>query len=166
MRGRPVTCCFTGHRPAKLPWGDDESDPRCLALKRRIADAVEAAYDEGFRHFLCGMAMGCDFYFAEAVLALRERRGDLTLEAAIPHPGQAEHWPPAQRERYRGLLERCDYETLVQDRYTPGCMSRRNRYMVDHSALVIAAYTGEGGGTRQTLAYAMARGVPFVDLEC
>ena len=21
------TCCFTGHRPDKLPWGEDEADP-------------------------------------------------------------------------------------------------------------------------------------------
>ena len=47
MRGRQVSCCFTGHRPGKLPWRYDEGDPRCLALKRRIADAVEAAYQEG-----------------------------------------------------------------------------------------------------------------------
>ena len=57
MRGRQWACCFTGHRPGKLPWRYDEEDPRCLALKRRIADAVEAAYQEGFRHFLCGMAL-------------------------------------------------------------------------------------------------------------
>ena len=43
MRGRQWACCFTGHRPGKLPWRYDEEDPRCLALKRRIADAVEAA---------------------------------------------------------------------------------------------------------------------------
>ena len=42
MGARPVTCCFTGHRPEKLPWGDDEADPRCRALKRKLADAVEA----------------------------------------------------------------------------------------------------------------------------
>ena len=46
MRSRQISCCFTGHRPAKLPWGYRESDPRCVSLKRRIADAVEAAYQE------------------------------------------------------------------------------------------------------------------------
>ena len=56
MRGRPYTCCFTGHRPEKLPWGDDETDGRCAALKKKLQDAVEAAYDEGMRHFICGMA--------------------------------------------------------------------------------------------------------------
>ena len=72
MPARQESCCFTGHRPAKLPWGYNESDPRCVKLKERIADAVLLAYQEGYRHFLCGMAQGCDLYFCEAVLALRE----------------------------------------------------------------------------------------------
>ena len=42
MAERERICCFTGHRAAKLPWGDNEQDARCLELKRRIADAVEA----------------------------------------------------------------------------------------------------------------------------
>lgn len=56
MPARQESCCFTGHRPAKLPWGYNESDPRCVKLKERIADAVLLAYQEGYRHFLCCMA--------------------------------------------------------------------------------------------------------------
>ena len=38
--GEKDTCCFTGHRPSKLPWGTREEDPRCVALKGRIAAAL------------------------------------------------------------------------------------------------------------------------------
>ena len=47
MPARQESCCFTGHRPAKLPWGYNERDPRCVRLKERIADAVLLAYQEG-----------------------------------------------------------------------------------------------------------------------
>lgn len=164
MGARPVTCCFTGHRPEKLPWGDDERDPRCHELKKRLRDAVEAAYDEGMRHFICGMARGCDFYFAEAVLDLRKERSGVSLEAAVPYPSQPSGWPVLDRVRWRRILDACDLETVVQDHYSPGCLLRRNRYMVDHSALVIAAYDGTEGGTRRTLEYALRRQVPFVDI--
>ena len=164
MRGRQSACCFTGHRPAKLPWGYREEDLRCLDLKRRMADAVEAAYAEGYRHFLCGMAMGCDLYFCECVLALREIHPDVTLEAAIPCPTQADAWPADQRARYRRLVDACDYETLVSQRYTSSCMQRRDRYMVDHASLLIAAFDGTPGGTQYTLLYAMSRGLQIVDL--
>ena len=138
MPARQESCCFTGHRPAKLPWGYNESDPRCVRLKERIADAVLLAYQEGYRHFLCGMAQGCDLYFCELALALRQRHGDVSVEAAIPCPTQADGWPRAQQERYRRLVAACDYETLVQSSYSPGCMQRRNRYMVDHAGLLLS----------------------------
>lgn len=164
MRSRQISCCFTGHRPEKLPWRYQEADPRCLSLKRRIADAVDAAYQEGYRHFLCGMALGCDLYFCEAVLSLRASCPDVTVEAAIPCPTQADAWPPPQRERYRRLVEACDFETLVSSRYTSYCMQRRDRYMVDHASLLIAAFDGTPGGTRYTMQYAMSRQVSIVDL--
>lgn len=165
MGGRPITCCFTGHRPEKLPWGDNEKDPRCQSLKRKLQDTLATAYESGMRHFICGMARGCDFYFAEAVLALRQEREDVTLEAAIPCPTQTDGWSGADRARWRQLLAACDLETVVQHQYTPGCMLRRNRYMVDHSAMVIAVYDGTDGGTRRTLEYALRQRVPFVDIH-
>ena len=163
---RRRSCCFTGHRPEKLPWGTNEGDPRCLALKAAIRDAVAAAYDEGFRHFICGMARGCDLYFAEAVVALRAERPGVTLEAAVPCPTQADGWGERDRRRYAGLLAQCDYETMVQDHYAPGCMQRRNRYMVDRSARLLAVYDGvPQGGTAQTLAYALRKGLHVTLLE-
>ena len=164
MRGRPCACCFTGHRPAKLPWGDDESDLRCLALKARLRAAVESAILEGTEHFICGMAEGCDLYFAEVVLELKKRYPHITLEAALPCPSQADRWSAASRARYQALLKQCDYETMVAEQYSPGCMQRRNRYMVDHASLLIAAHDGLPGGTRGTIEYALRRGLDVVDV--
>lgn len=159
------TCCFTGHRPNKLPWRDNENDERCLALKESIRREVERAYDWGFRHFICGMAQGCDFYFCEAVLTLRDQRPGVTLEAAVPCEEQTEKWGAKDRARYARLLGLCDFETMVQRHYDRGCMLRRNRYMVDHSSLLIAAFDGSGGGTMYTLAYALKRGVETVTID-
>ena len=156
--------CFTGHRPDKLPWGDDETDPRCAALKDGLRREIRALYCRGYRHFISGMAMGCDLYFAETVLALKKHYPHVTLEAAIPCPTQADGWSEAQRSRYREILRRCDYETMVQQSYTPGCMQRRNRYMVDHASLLIAVNDGARGGTRSTIEYAFKRGVNVLDI--
>ena len=159
------TCCFTGHRPSRLPWGEDELAPGCLALKARLEEELERLYGQGYRHFITGMARGADLYFAEAVLALRGRRVGVTLEAAVPWEGQAERWAPRLRERYARLISECDYQTLVQAAYTPDCLQRRNRYMVDSAAVLVAAYNGSPGGTRQTMLYAMRQGVQIIELE-
>ena len=52
VRGKPVSCCFTGHRPAKLPWGTDEGDERCLRLKARLREVIARAVEDGYTHFL------------------------------------------------------------------------------------------------------------------
>lgn len=161
---RDTTCCFTGYRPEKLPWGTREGDPRCLALKERLARAVEDAYGRGMRHFICGMARGADFYFCEAVLALREIRPGVSVEAAIPCEEQAAGWGEEDRERYFRLVEQCDYETMVQHRYDKGCMLRRNRYMVERSGLLIAVFDGLLGGTMYTVTYARKKGLEIVVL--
>lgn len=158
-------CSFTGHRPAKLPWGDNEQDPRCITLKENIKRAVEEAYQMGYRHFICGMAQGCDLFFCEAVLALREEHPDVTIEAAIPYADQAKGWSASEQERYRRLVARCDFETMVQQNYDRGCLHRRNRYMVDHSSLLLAAYDGTAGGTMYTVVYAMKRNIPILGIE-
>ena len=162
------TCCFTGHRPDKLPWGEDESDPRCERLKRSIARAVEDAYTAGCRQFISGMARGGDLYFAEAVLELRGRHPDVLLECARPCVTQADSWPDREKARYQSILDRCNLETLVQHNYDRFCMMRRNQYMVDRSGRIIAVYNGmPKGGTYQTLLYAMKKGLAthILDLE-
>lgn len=157
------TCCFTGHRPSRLPWGSDETAPDCLVLKERMEQELEKLYGRGYRHFISGMARGTDLYFAEAVLAMRQRYSDVTLEAAVPCRTQADGWNWKERARYRSILEQCNVETMVQQQYTRDCMLRRNRYMVERSGLVLAAYDGMGrGGTMYTLNYAMDQGLETV----
>ena len=69
-----------------------------------------------------------------------------------------------ERRRWRGLIGACDEQTLLQENYSPHCMQRRNRYMVDHAGLLIAVFDGQSGGTRGTVQYAMSRGLQIVDI--
>lgn len=163
--GSGFTCCFTGHRPDKLPWGNNESDPRCAALKTSMRREVKALYHRGYRHFISGMAMGCDLYFAEAALELRELLPGLTVEGAVPCPTQANRWPEDLRRLWRELLNRCDLETVVQQHYDRYCMHRRDRYMVDRAGAVLAVFDGTPGGTQYTLNYAMDKGLEILLLD-
>lgn len=164
-RARENTCCFTGHRPDKLPWGLDENSAECRKLRIEIAIQLEALHSAGIAHFISGMALGCDLLFAEAVLAMREEYDDVTLEAAVPCDSQANSWPDEQKERYNAILSSCDTVTFVQHQYTPGCMLRRNRYMVDSSSVLLACFNGSSGGTMNTLLYARRQGVKTIIID-
>ena len=162
---REYCCCFSGHRPVGLPWRSNESDPRCQAIKLELAARLEAIYSLGYRHFMCGMALGCDMYFAEAVLEMKNRNSDVYLEAVIPCGDQADRWNAPQRERYNRIIDLCDKVTVLQYKYTPDCMLRRNRYMVDHSSLLLSCFSGNPGGTMNTLLYAQRSGIKTVIIE-
>ncbi len=156
------TCCFTGHRPNHLPWGEDETHPLCVSCKERLAVEIELAYQAGFRRFLCGMAMGGDLLFAEAVLACGNTHANLLLDAAIPCLDQTKGWPPEQVQRYQRILEQipANRQILIQPERTRNCMLRRDRYMVNQSQRVIALYDGKStGGTQYTLGYALKKGL-------
>lgn len=163
---RQQACCFTGHRPSRLPWGDDEDDLRCLQLKEQLSHSIETAYQKGYRHFLCGMAQGGDFYFCEAALALAQDYTDMEVWAIIPCVTQSQHWDEKDKMRYLTLLESCHHQITLQAHYTKDCMHRRNRFMVDLSSLLIAAYDGNPvGGALYTMAYAMKSGLEVEILE-
>ena len=154
-----MVLAFTGHRPEKLPWGSDESDPRCAALKKQILEAVRTAAGEGYDAFLCGMARGCDLYFAEAVLSL-----GLRLEAYLPCPSQTRAWSESDRARQTELLLRCAAVYMVEQSYSPGCMLRRNQKMVDAADFLLTVYDGSPGGTGATVDYAKRLGKPVTGL--
>ena len=87
------------------------------------------------------------------------------MEAALPCEEQAARWKERDRNRYFRLVAQCDYETMVQHHYDRGCMLRRDRYMVDRSAMIIAVYGGVLGGTMYTLSYAMKKGLELKILD-
>lgn len=130
-----------------------------MALKDQLYDAVESAYKSGCRNFSCGMARGCDLFFAEAVIALRAVYPDISLDAWLPCPSQASCWQRADRSRYEAVLKQCSRVLVLEDSYSAGCMLRRNRAMLDQADRLISVYAGSGGGTGQAVSYAKQRGI-------
>ena len=160
-----MICAFTGHRPERLPWGGNEDDARCRALKTLLRRAVQTAYDRGFRTFLCGMARGCDQYFAEAVLAAKaDGAPQARLCALVPCPSQPDGWDAASLARYWALLAACDQVEVLEASYSPGCMLRRNRAMVQRASLLISIFDGTPGGTASTLRFAAKQGIEILPL--
>lgn len=153
-----ITCCFTGHRSQKLPWGFDESDSRCVAMKEWLRAEIVRAIDRGYIYFISGMALGFDIICAEMILALKEKYPQIKLIGAIPCMDQGELWSDTQKARYKKALLQCDGVKCLYDTYKAGCMIERNDYMLDNSSLVIALYDGRGGGTGYTVKKALTLG--------
>lgn len=173
---RPRTVCFTGPRPKRLCGYDHGSYRGAVA---GLVEVVESLYRDGFRRFLTGGAQGFDQLAFWAVHKAKGRSGrpDVCNAVAVPFPGQESRWAE------RGCFGQDEYRTMlaVADRvfYIGGAddrrgaaMHRRNRAMVDASALCVALYSGgpafrdaRTGGTEATMRYAEAAGVPLRALD-
>lgn len=152
---RKHRCCFTGHRPEKLKIPEDR-----LALL--LEEEIKKAIASGFTTYITGMARGTDIVAGEIILRLREQDDRLKLICALPHPGFGLHWGGGWTERFQRVLAAADLARTICPDFSYASYQARNEWMVRHSALVIAVFNGERGGTKNTLDYAQCAGVPCV----
>ena len=150
------TACFTGHR--HLP--ADFQNTVALSLAREIANA----YEEGYRRFMCGGALGFDTLAALQVMEFRKVHPDVKLLLAIPCIDQPIRWPKKDQKAYRCICEQADQKIILSPKYYQGCMQTRNRYMVDHSSLCICYLYSLRGGTAYTVRYAASRDIRIINL--
>lgn len=149
---RQHRCCFTGHRPQKLTRSE-------RAIKKDLETAIADAVKDGFTTFITGMAYGVDIWAGEIVVRLRKKNPNLRLIAAVPFEGFDSRWSNDWKRAYTALLEETDLVKYICPAYNPGAYQRRNEWMVDHSARVIAVWNGQPSGTKNTIDYAERCGV-------
>ncbi len=160
-----LSCAFTGHRPYRLPFHCEE-DPGCVLLKASLTEQIEGLIQGGVQNFLSGMAMGVDLWAAEIVLKMRRKNPHLKLICALPCPSQADRWSISMQERYSAILDQSDEQLMISPVYEPGCMQKRDRWMVEHADLLLAVYDGIlRGGTAYTLQYAYSKKKPILLLN-
>lgn len=153
------TCAFTGHRPQKFPWGFNDTDARCVALKDALDTQIIQLAASGVTDFFSGMALGVDQWATLSVLSLRKKNRAIKLHCILPCESQADKWEYEAMKLYQSILRQADSVVYVSKAYTPDCMLERNRYLVSHASIVLAVYNGEQrGGTAATVRYARKLG--------
>lgn len=150
------SCCFTGHR--RIPAGEK------ARLSEALRDVIAVLYEEGFRFFYTGGALGFDTLAAEELLRARERMPGLQLIIVRPCADQDARWTQSQRELYAAQLAAADRVVLLAPSYWSGCMHMRNRYMVERAELCVAYGRREDSGTAHTVGLALAAGLPVVNI--
>lgn len=161
-----TVCALTGHRPQKFPWGKDETDSRCVELKKALASQIEELAKDGISDFLSGMAEGVDTWAALTVLGLREENPNIKLHCILPCTTQAAKWNAPAQERYHSILEQADSIVYVSREEHRGCMLERNRFLVSHADLLLAVGSLTGrSGTAATMRYAQKLGKKIIAIN-
>ena len=153
---RMQTCCFTGHR--ELPPEEQ------AAIASRLECVISAQYQKGIRYYGAGGALGFDALAARTVIRLRESYPDMKLILVLPCLTQTRGWRPEDVAEYERIKAQADKVVYMAQQYTPGCMHKRNRHLVDHSGVCVCYLTKESGGTAYTVNYAKRHGVEIINI--
>ena len=130
-------------------------------MDKKIRSLIEA----GVTNFITGGALGFDTIAAETVLNLRDTEfPHITLSLALPCIEQTKGWKPYQKENYDLILNMADSIHYVSRDYTPECMMKRNKYMIDNSSYCIFYLLNTRSGTYKTVSYAMEQNLELINI--
>ena len=111
------------------------------------------------------MARGVDIWAAQIVIRLRTEGYPIKLICACPYDGFEKDWSQDWQQQYNDVLAAANFVKYVCAGYSRSCFQVRNEWMVNHAARVIAVFTGEKSGTKNTIDYAAKVGVPVSIIE-
>ena len=152
-------CCFTGHRRIEKR--------HSLFLVSTLKRVLRKKYEQGFRIFRAGGALGFDTVAALSVLELRSELPDIELHLLLPCRDQDARWGEYDKRVYRSIVSLADKVTYAEEFYVVGCMHKRNRMLVDGSQCCIAYYDGVGNeksGTEYTYRYASGKNIEIINV--
>ncbi len=151
-----TSCAFTGHR---------QINPKHeKKLPDYILRSIAYAYSKGCKRFLAGGAIGFDTVVAKEVLKFRISHPDIALVLVLPCENQSEKWSRAQKEVYGYILSRADEIIYISGEYTPDCMRERNRYLAEHSDILISYVLRSNSGAAQTVRMAKGKSKEIYNL--
>jgi uncharacterized phage-like protein YoqJ len=170
MYDKTKTACFTGHRIAAFHTLGISANIVKLQMCHLLEQAIIKAYNEGYRNFISGGAIGVDQWAMEVLIHLKSlsEYSDIKLIVARPFPSQACKWPLFGQEEYLNLCKAADEIVDVsEDPYQVWKMHQRNAWMVDHSSLLIAVKFEQviSGGTASCFSYGRKQGLNIIHID-
>ena len=133
-------CAIIGCTPMTFPWGFDEEDEGCAALKLLLLNQITKYRSEGCTQFHISMDCGVGLYAAEIIRGLKESDSELETVCYIPYEEQATKWTPELRDRYFNALAACTEVVNVAFEKTVGCEFKAHLEAMKEADTVIAVY--------------------------
>ena len=134
------TCAIIGCSPMCFPWGFDEEDEGCAALKLILINQISKLRGEGCTRFALSMDCGVGLYAAEILHGLKASDEGLETICYVPYEEQATKWTPELRERYFNALAACTEVVNVAYEKTVGCEFKSYLEAIKDADTVIAVF--------------------------
>jgi uncharacterized phage-like protein YoqJ len=134
------TCAIIGCSPMCFPWGFDEEDEGCAALKLILINQISKLRGEGCTRFTVSMDCGVGLYAAEILQGLKGSEEELETICYVPYEEQATKWTPELRDRYFNALAACTEVVNVAYEKTVGCEFKAHLEAINEANTLIAVY--------------------------
>ena len=134
------TCVIIACSPMCFPWGFDEEDEGCAALKLILMNQITKLRGEGYTRFAVSLDCGVGLYAAEVLHGLKESDKELETISYVPYEEQATKWTPELRDRYFNALAECTEVVNVTFEKTVGCEFKAHLEAMKEAETVIAVY--------------------------
>ena len=134
------TCAIIGCSPMCFPWGFDEEDEGCAALKLILINQISKLRGEGCTRFAVSMDCGVGLYAAEILHGLKETDGELEAICYVPFEEQATKWTPELRDRYFNALAACTEVINAAYEKTVGCDFKAYLEAINEADTAITVY--------------------------
>ena len=134
------TCAIIVCSPMCFPWGFDEEDESCAALKLILINQISKLRGEGCTRFAVSMDCGVGLYAAEILQGLKESDDALEMICHVPYEEQATKWTPELRDRYFNALAACTEVVNVDYEKTVDCEFKAYLEAMKEADAVIAVY--------------------------
>lgn len=152
-----TTVCFAGPRPGNLPDKGEKNSAAILEIGRKLRQKIIYYIAAGKTTFINGGMSGFDTIAGETVLELQREYPKILCVTIAPfrinYFGK-DFWTPEWKQRALNLYTRSNIAFSLSNAYHKGVYYERNKYMADHSSVLLCYYAGAGRGTKYTLDYA------------
>jgi len=155
--GEVKTAFFSGHRKIDQPTAEKISFVLDYLLKTMV--------NAGITKFYAGGALGFDTLAALAVLRLKEKRPEVTLELILPCRHQTKFWSAEDVATYNAILNSADKVQYVAEYYNEACMHERNNRLVELGDIGVVFLEYSGGGTAYTVNRALKQEKEIINLS-
>ena len=134
------TCATISCSQMCFPWGFDEEDEGCAALKLILINQITRLRSEGCTRFAVSMDCGVGLYAAEILHGLKGSEEELETICYVPYEEQATKWTTELRDRYFTALAACSEVVNVSFEKTVGCEFKAYLEAMKEADTLIAVY--------------------------
>lgn len=110
------TCAVFACPPLCFPWGYDEEDEGCAAMKQKLLHVITSLRAEGVNRFNVVLDQGFGLFAAEMIAGLRDTDPGIELDLFVPYEELAAEWMPVLRDRYLAVCKHASALAAISKR--------------------------------------------------